>query len=239
MRWIEGSLLVIGACLLAAPASAQILVVRATGPSAGKFKPGSTLPATAKVALKAGDIVTLLDERSSWTLRGPGTLPVQARQAPAAAPRLMSVAERRARIGAVRTPDADSTVRPNLWLIDMAQPGPVCLVDAAAPLLWRADEKPAGVTTLTGPDGAKADIDWAGGQETRPWPSTLPLRPGGTYRLSGLGVSGGTSVTVKPLPAAPDTVADAGRALLANGCAAQLDLLVAQMAATDRKNVGG
>lgn len=232
MRWIERATLIAGAYMACAAmvADAQILVVRASGPSAGKFKPGSALPVTAKVTLKAGDIVTLLDERSSWTLRGPGTLPVQARQAPAAAPRLMSVAERRARIGAVRTPDADATVRPNLWMVDVGQSGPVCIADVS-PLLWRADEKPVGRMTMSGPDGASAEIDWAVGVETQPWPKAVPVVAGATYRIAGMGLARETSVTVKPLAPAPDTVAAAGKALLANGCTAQLDLLVVQMAA--------
>ncbi|MET0371654.1 MAG: hypothetical protein ABW039_09790 [Sphingobium sp.] len=229
MKMVAG----LGALLIAPAVQAQILVVRATGPSAPKFKAGSVLAATAKVALKPGDLLVLLDERSSWSLRGPGSFPVRARQAPAAAPRLMSVDERRARIGAVRTPDADSTTRPNLWLIDIAQPGPTCIVDPAAPLLWRADEKAAARTSITGPTGASATLDWNAGQETRAWPATLPIVPGATYRITGGAKE--TSVIVKPLPSSPDSVAGAGKALLDNGCSAQLDLLVAQMGAAGRQ----
>jgi hypothetical protein len=217
--------------LTASAADAQVLVVRATGPSAGRYKAGMALPPTAKVTLKQGDLLVLLDERSSWTLRGPGTLPVQARQTAVAAPRLMSVDERRARIGAVRTPDADALTRPNLWLIDVAQSGPACIVDAKAPQLWRADEKAAGRTTVSGPAGASGIVDWSPGQEIAAWPAGVPIVPGGVYHLSG---PGNASVTLKPLASPPDSVADAGKALIANGCTAQLDLLVAQMAAAGK-----
>jgi hypothetical protein len=229
MRWIEKSLWVGAAMMLAATAAqAQILVVRASGPSAGRFKPGSTLPVTAKVALKAGDVVTLLDSNSSWTLRGPGNLSVQTRQAPNAAPRLMAIDAQRARVGATRPVDADFATPDNIYLIDVARPGATCVADVSAAWLWRADGKAFAKTTITAPDGTSAEVEWPVGQQTREWPKALPLALGATYAMTG--DTGDARITLKPL-GAPAGPVEAGQALAANGCAAQLDLLAAQLAA--------
>ena len=58
--------------LMGASASAVPLVVRAQGPTVGTLKPGSEL-STDKLRLKAGDSVTILDEKGTRTFQGPGT----------------------------------------------------------------------------------------------------------------------------------------------------------------------
>src|SRR3546814_19025400 len=57
---------------LGAQAAAETMVVRATGPSAATYQPGSKLADGGSLALKAGDGVTLLDARGTRTRRGPG-----------------------------------------------------------------------------------------------------------------------------------------------------------------------
>src|SRR4051812_44909148 len=56
----------------ASVASADILVLRADGPSAKSFPPGRRLPDNAALVLKASDQLVVLDSRGTRTIRGPG-----------------------------------------------------------------------------------------------------------------------------------------------------------------------
>ena len=93
---------------LGGQAAAETMVVRATGPSAATYKPGSKLGDGGSLTLKAGDVVTLLDARGTRTLRGPGSFNVAAAASAAPANNVMLSAlldtkrVRRARTGAVR-----------------------------------------------------------------------------------------------------------------------------------------
>ena len=71
----------------AVSASAAVLVVRSSGPSARGFPAGKALPDSEKLTLKANDVVVLLDSRGTRTLRGPGKLQRRPRPARRAAPR--------------------------------------------------------------------------------------------------------------------------------------------------------
>src|SRR4051812_45170409 len=64
----------IGALLVAAgiPASAAVLVVRSTGPSAAAYPPGRSLPDNARLTLRAGDAVIVLGAGGTRSFRGPG-----------------------------------------------------------------------------------------------------------------------------------------------------------------------
>ena len=86
----------------AASASANVLVVRASGPSAQTYPPGRSLPDNARIALRGGDTLVVLDARGTRTFRGPGTFS-PATAALAGARIAQSSTGRRARIGAVRS----------------------------------------------------------------------------------------------------------------------------------------
>jgi hypothetical protein len=243
MRWFDRSFIGLGAALAllgsATAASADALVVRARGPSATRFPPGSTLDVNRSVVLRASDVLVLLDERGTWTLSGPGTFPVRMVARPAAQ-RQLQLADlmnqrRRSRIGAVRSVTATSTKRPNLWLVDTAQAGPACIVDPAAVTLWRADGKDAGKTQIAGPGGTSAEIEWASGQTLHPWPATLPVTADGAYTLTGAGTATPTALTLKPLAPVPTTVTETGKALIAAGCQQQMDLFAAELGQADEK----
>ena len=212
---------------MATAAVADPLVVRSDGPSAGRYRPGTALPENGRVTLAANDTLTLLNDGGTWTLRGPGTFPTGAPAArTSAAPRVRAVSDRRVRVGAVRTVEGISLNRPNLWMIDVEQPGKVCVVDPTALTLWRAEADAASTSTLTGPDGVSAEVAWAAGQASQDWPAAIPVVAGGAYRLSGVRP---VAFTLEPLNATPASVPDAGRALIEHGCTTQLNLLVGQL----------
>lgn len=225
----------IGCALLAMPAAAMadVLVVRSIGPSAAAYKPGRKLADTAAIALKAGDQITLLDNKGTRTLKGPGSFTASSSGSPAASSSLASLAgqpaARRARTGAVRDVRAlAETVRPNIWMVDAGTPGTVCVPAGDAVSIWRKDAEVAGVTTITGPGGANGQIDWIKGQSMQPWPATLPVQAGASYMLKGASVGAeGTALKFATVNSPPSDLSGLGGVLIEQGCTAQLDMLLA------------
>ena len=232
MVWAKGAVaLGMAAALGAAPAWADSLVVRSSGPSAGSYAPGKKLADGGSLLLKAGDVVTLLDTKGTRTLRGPGRFSVTAvAAAPATNVTMAALLDtkrvRRARTGAVRGAVGEAPAaakRPNLWLVDVAQPGALCVTDPTAVRLWRADAaKPATVRISGG--GAQASADFAANEAIAAWPAALPVKDGAAYRIDAGGRS--TDIRLALLGAADAGIEGMASALIAKGCQAQLDLLI-------------
>lgn len=213
------------------PAWADSLVVRSSGPSAGSYAPGKKLTDGGSLLLKVGDVVTLLDKKGTRTLRGPGRFGVTA-AATAATPNVTLAAlldtkrVRRARTGAVRGAVGQAPVvakRPNLWLVDVAQPGALCVSDPATVRLWRADAVKPATVRVSGP-GIQGTVTFAANEAIAAWPVTLPVKDGATYRIDGEGRP--TEIRFALLGAAEAGLDDTASALIAHGCQAQLDLLI-------------
>ena len=223
----------IGGAILAMPAAAlaDVLVVRSIGPSAGAYKPGRKLADTTAIALRAGDQLTLLDNKGTRTLKGPGSFTASSSGTPANNS-LASIAsqptQRRARTGAVRDVRAlADPVRPNIWMVDAGTPGTVCVPSGDAVSIWRKDAEVAGATTITGAGGT-GTIDWIKGQSMQPWPTTLPLQPGATYTLKGTSAAAaGTTLKFAMVANPPADLSGLGGVLIESGCTAQLDMLLA------------
>lgn len=211
----------------ATAAAAEVLVVRATGPSAKNFPAGRQLADNAKITLAANDQLVVLDQRGTRTLRGPGTF------TPAGAPSQAAVMasstpKPRARIGAVRSVGSASAtaLAPSLWHIDVTKSSNVCMQDPTRIMLWRANA--ATPTRLTVASGGKSKtLDWAAGQSAIAWPADVALRDGATYKLSWPGAAQPTTVTFKAVP--PTKPAELDRiaeSLIRNECKGQLDTLI-------------
>lgn len=213
-------------------ALADVMILRATGPSSARYVAGRTLPDTARITLQANDQLVLLDVHGTRTLQGPGGFVAGA--AVETSTSLTSLAsahaERRARIGAVRneTVDAGPPRRPNIWFVDTAKPGPACVADPAGVILWRSDSEHAGTTTITGGGGATAKLDWIKGQTTQPWPSAIPVAADADYRLAGEGaMPAGTVIRFQLLQSPPADLQALAGTLVTHGCQGQLDVLIA------------
>lgn len=226
------------------PASAQSLIVRASGPSASQYRAGTRLPDTARLTLKQGDIVTLLDARGTRIVRGPGTFPVITTASadtirPAQLSSLMDTQKtRRARTGAVRGDAADARPRnPSIWFADIAQSSDFCVADPAAVQLWRADSSaPASYSVTQGT--ASATISFAAGQATAPWPASLPVSDGGDYRLSGTGLSQPVALRFRLLTQVPEDMDAIAALLIEKKCEAQLSLLIETTARPEAASAG-
>nr|WP_087574974.1 hypothetical protein [Sphingomonas sp. CDS-1] len=223
-----------------AQAWAETMVVRATGPSAATYKPGSKLADGGALVLKAGDVVTLLDAKGTRTLRGPGSFSVAASASAVPANSVMLSAlldtkrVRRARTGAVRGNVGEAPAapprRPNLWMVDVAQSGTLCVADPAAVRLWRADAAKPATVRISG-EGVQATANFGPNESVAAWPSVAPVREGAAYRLSdGAHAADVRFALVGTVSPGLDGMASS---LLAHQCTAQLDLLVETAALTD------
>ena len=95
------------------------------------------------------------------------------------------------------------------------------------PLLPSYGRSCGGVNVLKS-SGGNAQVTWIKGQTVQPWPATLPVTDGAKYTLTGVGAeNAGTAIEVKRLATPPAALPDMAKALIAAGCSAQLDLLIA------------
>lgn len=201
-------------------ASATALVVRSSGPSAPSYKPGKALPDNAKVALRPGDMLTVLATDSTRTFRGPGTFTLAAA---GGGPGPATLAGRRGRFSALRT--AGIVPRsPTLWHIDVAQNGRMCLADKNNVMLWRANATRAAMLTIE-QGGSKQNTQWAAGQATLAWPSGVAIVPGAEYQLS-LADGAPARMTFATLPTVPTDLTSVASALIEQKCDNQLELLI-------------
>lgn len=210
--------------LASTAAAADILVVRSVGPSARSYPPGRHLPDNARLTLQAADQLILLDGRGTRMLRGPGTFAAGAAPAQVASVQPVQT-QRRARIGAVRGVEGGTLRPPSLWHVDIARSTDVCVADPATLTLWRADTTaglPLTITRLS--DGASRRIAFEPGASTAAWPVDLPPADGARFRLDG--GAGPTALVLHALSTRPAGLEDMASALIAKGCAAQLDMLI-------------
>ena len=203
---------------------ASVLVVRAAGPSAKAYPAGKVLPDSARIALKSGDSVFLLNANSTRTLRGPGTFSV------ASVGSGPALAGRRSRFAATRTGDLPKN--PSPWNVDVTQSGKICVADAAKLMLWRPKAKEAAKLKISG-GGGEQTLDWAAGKSTLAWPKALKIAPDTEYQLQQTGSSELAKLSFVTIAKAPADVVATGEVLVKNGCQNQLDALVAGLDKAD------
>lgn len=218
------------ACI-ASPALADILVVRANGPSAARYAAGRSLPDASRIVLQKGDQVVLLDAHGTRTLSGPGTFPATSTAAAtASASTLLALAgnatQRRARVGAVRQLPTGATARPNIFFVDGAAPGPMCVADPAALQLWRAKADAPAQWTITDASGTRVPVTWIKGQSTQPWPAATRVTPEADYRIAG-STTAPVKIRFALLPTPPADLPSLASGLIAHGCKGQIDMLIA------------
>jgi hypothetical protein len=198
-------------------ALANVVVVKSLGPSAKAYPPGKTLPPSAKITLQGGDVVTVLGPSAAQTLRGPGSFD-------AGQVSLASAAGQRGRFGALRA--SEVAHNPSIWDIDVAQGGRVCVNAASKLNLWRPDSEADTKVTIRSPDGKSQELSWAAGKALAAWPSAMPVKTGASYQVEWPGTGDSSSLDVVLIPSPPTDLVGAAQVLIANGCQAQLDLLV-------------
>ncbi|HEU0098489.1 MAG TPA: hypothetical protein VFQ67_06905 [Allosphingosinicella sp.] len=207
------------AAMLAAPAAlmATPLVVRSAGPSAKAYPPGRPVGENTPVVLKAGDVVTVLAPSGARTLRGPGTFKVAGG---GGAPAFNA----RSRFSAMRGPEVPPS--PGLWDVDVSRSGNVCLADPAQVILWRPAAAAEATLQVIPAAGAGQPVAWPAGRLVQRWPQQLPIADGSEYSLRWADSAEPTRLRFKTLAAVGDDPTALAKALIDNGCQAQLDLLI-------------
>ena len=233
-----------GAALtLAGAAHAQTVVLRSTGPSAAAYPQGKKLPANAKVTLKAGDRLTVLDKAGSRVLSGPGSFTLDsavARDAGAVS-RVGSVLAGaggvRTRTGAVRgapmaargeSPDGPDSV----WYIDVSKGGSYCVSNPAQVVLWRPNRAEE-ATGKIGVLGTKpTDITWKKGNPLKLWPTDkVPVVDDTRYTFSDP-VGPTVTIVLHLIGPVPNDELAVAELLADRGCTTQLDVFANAAAAT-------
>jgi hypothetical protein len=208
------------AIISSATATAAVLVVRSSGPSAASYPPGKALPDDHVLKLKPSDTVILLDSRGTRTVQGPGSFSVSANAAPATTVRAAGTSARRVRLGAVR-----GTGTHSVWQADLARSGNVCVANPADLGLWRADSSSEANITLTdAASGKKSEVKFAAGQSIAPWPAELPAASGTKVNVTGLAAP--TTLTLHVLSPVPTGLEGMAQSLIRANCEAQLDVLI-------------
>jgi hypothetical protein len=194
------------------------LVVRSAGPSAPAYPPGRSLGESAPIALKPGDILTILVSNATRVLRGPGTFKVGALAANAGA-----AFNARGRFGAMRAGEIPAS--PSLWHVDVSQSGTVCVAPDMGVKLWRPEADSAVKLTIAAPAGGMQTVEWAAERDELSWPASLPLGTG-EYRLTWTGNDDPTRLRFVTLASVPDDADGLAKAFIDHGCQSQLDLFI-------------
>ena len=223
---------------MAAPAAASDgVVVKSTGPSSSNYPVGRQVSEGSSITLRAGDRITVLTDDGTTVMQGPGTFRV-GEGATRTRARFSNLtrrgAARRARTGAVRSGVTDVAPRsPNLWFVNVAAGGSVCLYDTSAIRLWRpiADEAQTYSIVDQGTQTA-LDVTFVGTEAVRALdPAVITISSGTEYSILAPAMAGENEerptvnvrfVTLDQEYETPDALAGA---LIANGCTAQLAVL--------------
>lgn len=235
----QAAIAVLVGMMLAGSAVAAPLVVRSAGPSAKTYPAGKALADNAKLTLKAGDTVVLLDGRGTRTLSGPGTFSASASAVAAATTGstlgalVSGGGERRARIGAVRSAsgiDKNAGKNPNVWYVDVTRSANMCIADTSSVTVWRPSAATAASVTVTKTDGSTATIELPAGQSAALWPASLPVTDGSAFKLSWEGAKAPTNLKFVVVKPGSPGLEDMAQSLIKAGCNAQLDLLIETVA---------
>ena len=210
------------------------VVVAASGPSAKTYPVGKKLGPADTVVLKAGDTVTVLDEKGTRVLKGAGSFPLSAKTGADRSGTFALLTRQRSaqrvRTGAVRGDEAGPITRPNLWYVDVRESGPMCLANPAEVRLWRPATTGEALYAI-GPDGNKATSKaaFSDGEMLTVWDlSQAPVTDGAKYVVAG--TDGKPSeITFRVLDNVPAAPEDLALKLIEKGCTAQLDVLSSAM----------
>ena len=205
---------------VAASASAAVLVVKSSGPSARAFPAGKALQDNEKLTLKSNDVVVLLDSRGTRTLRGPGSFsaastgPARSTSSLAA---LTGQGRVRGRVGAVRGP-----VPRSIWQANSDKSETMCFANTSDISIYRESIVNAEMVTIKDlASGKTAKASFAASMQTAPWPADMPINANGRYQIGGATIVSMQSIA--PLPAGLEGIA---QSLIRNNCQDQLDILI-------------
>jgi hypothetical protein len=210
--------------------AAKTIIVKSAGPSATAYPPGKPLAETARLALKAGDTITILDAKGTRVFRGPGNFAIagNATATVMGGNIMQNTGARQIRTGAVRGGGGMRMSRPaNIWMIDISKSGTVCYNGTEAVRLWVPRGAGAPAMTLTRlSDNKSVPLALRAGQMIASWPvAEMPLTNGAQFRIAGNGAAIPVTLKFASVGGAQGLDGTAA-ALISAGCMAQLDHLI-------------
>ncbi len=228
---IVGAALAAAACILVPTAASAGVVVAASGPSAGNFPVGKKIGDSERIVLRAGDSLTVLDGNGTRVLRGAGTYTLAQQGGPSQRSTFAVLTERRTarqmRTGAVRG-DEEGTPRhaPNLWYVDVGQPGKFCLAGAERVRLWRSSTEGDATYLVRADGGGSHTVTFADGDMLAPWDTKLlPVANGSVFHIAGPAGGPDKELSFVVLDTVAEEPEELAAQLIENGCTKQLELL--------------
>ena len=230
----------VGAAFIAAltPVAAEAgTVVAVSGPSARSYPVGTQISNTQRITLRSGDTVSVLDNGGTRVLRGPGTFMLGAQSSRAGSNAFAALTTQRAavraRTGATRDPNnTGEPSNPNLYYVDLASAGTVCLPMGDKVVFWRKDTTSEAEFAVSGSDGAAFTLSFPEKEMIAAMPDDQALAGDAVLTISGPALEQPTRINFVWLEAAPAEVEEAAQAFIANGCMAQLAQLTSAMSAS-------
>ena len=225
---IIGAALAAAACALVPAAASAGVVVAASGPSAGSYPVGKKIGDSERIVLRAGDTLTVLDGNGTRVLRGAGTYSLGQQAGPSQRSTFALLTERRSSrgtgLGASRS--GEEGTPPNVWYVNVAQPGKVCLAGTQRVRLWRPTTEGDATYLVRADGGGSHTVTFADGDTLAPWDTKLlPVSNGAVFHVAGPAGGPDKELSVVVL----DQIAEEPEALAAqlieNGCLGQLELL--------------
>jgi hypothetical protein len=208
------------------------VVVSSSGPSAGQFPVGRQIGSNEPVTLSDGDSITVLDNGGTRVFRGAGTFVLSsqsgANRNSAFASLTTQRSATRARTGAVRPGAVEEVSNPNLWYVDVAKSGTICLVDKQAVRFWRADTQAESSYTISDEASGEtvADVTFLAGEVLAAW-DTAPLPVEGAAYVVGKSAVQVRFVFLDEVPEGAEAMA---QSLISHGCMLQLEQMAEAMA---------
>ncbi len=234
------SVALVGAAMTIPAAASAGVVVKSTGPSSGTYPVGQQVDDSSTITLRAGDKITVLTDGGTRVLQGPGTFRVGA-GATRTRTQFSNLTRRgnrgRARTGAVRG-TAVSSGNPNLWFVNVAASGPVCLYDLEAVRLWRPVAEGAQTYQITDQASETTlDVNFVETESLRALdPEGLTLVDGNSYTVTApAGEDGATTsveMTFVKLTEEDLSPGELAQTLIENGCMTQLGQLADRLEAS-------
>lgn len=208
----------------ATAAAADVLIIRAVGPSARSYPVGTRLPDDATLRLARGDSVSILRASGTRVFRGPGAFRADAPPRPAE----IVLAETRRGLGATRgAPPRPVSRFTSIWHLDASSSGPACFSPDTPLMLWRPEFGMPVQLDFTSRDGAKQRISWPAGQQILTLSPAGQLSEGATIEYHQPKASRPTRISLRAVQVDQADEEAVALALMKHGCRGQIDTFVA------------
>jgi hypothetical protein len=187
-RYLLLVLLILSPPIKAAEVTSQVVVLKST---ATPFAPGKIIGASETLSLSAGEHITAVAPNGQVIqLAGPysGTIAI-----PPASRTSGSIVQTISNLMKSESPDRSTLAVTRQWQVEkaptdpwavhIAMQGPHCVLEKQTVSIWRSNAgKEASIRLSGGSDGRFAESRWPAGANSAPWPSSIEIANGRTYR---------------------------------------------------------